>query len=274
MTAHSQPVPTFVALVTFWVCGLMGLSPASSLAVQPSSKSSHRGPPLPAKADAVETQIQKQIIADRARHKQLLEKADREIRAAENRIRSGMSPELSKLSGLQDNGSFRGPAVPALPPFVPAAAPPAEECFKAYVAAAKNATSMEQLLDYLPYDEQKTLRERQARYDPKEAAESRERWRKRDPKITEKDIAFLTSSPYAHALDHHKSIANKFLYVLSSKSDGNKATIVVSTVSVAKSGGQEYPYGKATIELIGQAGYWRIYTYNDSGWHYTEPPAH
>jgi hypothetical protein len=205
--------------------------------------------------------------------KQRLEKAKRDMQAAEDRLRSRMPAEMSKLAGLRESSDWRGSAAPALPPFNPATAPPPADCWRAYVAAAKAATSMDQLLNYLPYQEQKTLRERQANYDPKEAAESQQRWRKKDPEMSEKKITFLTNSPYANALDRHKRIADKFLDVLSAKSDGNKATIVVSTLSLAKSGGEQYPYGKATIEFVGEDGYWRIDTYNDSGWHYKEMPT-
>jgi len=249
----------------------MWLYPAPSLAVQRNSKATHRGPPLPAKSDPGERR--KQSIADLEQRKQRLEKVERDMKATEDRLRSRMPADLSKMAGLRDTAAFRGPKAPELPPFVPAAAPPAEECLRAYFAAAKDATSMDQLLDYLPHEEQKTLRERQANHDPSKAAASQERWRKKDPDMSEEQVTFLTNSPYANALERHKRRANKFLDVLSAKSDGNKATVVISTLSMAKSLGQEYPYSKATIEMVGEAGYWRIDTYNDSSWHYKVPPT-
>jgi hypothetical protein len=270
MTARTQPVTTSVSLFAILAC--VWLSPASSLAVQRSSKSSHRGPPLPPTPAEADKQQRKQSL-DSEKRKQRLEKAERELKAAENRLRSRMPSGFSENSGARDNPAFRGPTAPELPPFVPAAAPPAEDCLRAYFAAAKEATSMDQLLEYLPHEEQKTLRERQAKHDPRRATANQERLRKKDPDMSEEQITFLTRSPYASALERHKGRADKFLDVLSAKSDGNKATVVISTLNMAKSLGQEYPYSRATIEMVGEAGYWRIDSYSDSSWHYKQPPT-
>jgi hypothetical protein len=272
MTAHYRLTTASVAFFTFCVCVLMWLCPAPSLAEQRSSTSSHRGPPLPPTTAEVDKQRRKQELESEKR-KLRLEQAKRELKAAENRLRPRMPSGFSENPGARDNSAFRGHTAPELPPFNPAAAPPAEECLRAYFAAAKEATSMDQLLEYLPHEEQKTLRERQANHDPRKAAASQDRLRKKDPDMSEEQITFLTNSPYANALARHKKRANKFLDVLSAKSDGNKATVVISTLSMARSLGQEYPYSKATIEMVGEAGYWRIDTYNDSSWHYKEPPT-
>ena len=50
-------------------------------------------------------------------------------------------------------------------------------------------------------------------------------------------------------------------------------SLVISTLSMARSLGQEYPYSKATIEMVGEAGYWRVDSYSDSSWHYKQPPT-
>ncbi len=248
------------------LCLLALFTPAVSPAVERST----------AATDARDAQRRQQTKADsdrrRAERERKIEQLRREMKLTEDRARSRLPPDMLKRAGLPSSASSRGSAAPALPPFNPASAPPAEECWKSYVAAARTATSMDQLMNYLPQKEQKHLRERQSQYDPREAAESQQRWRKKNPEMKESAITFLTNSPYVNALDHHKSIANKFREVLSAKSDGNKATIVVSTNSLGTSNGAKYPYSKATIEMIGEAGYWRIDTYNDSGWHYQEPP--
>jgi hypothetical protein len=272
MSTNSQLATTPVAFLTIWVCVLTWLTPAPSLAVQRSSKSSHRGPALSPTTTEVDKQRRKEAL-DSEKRRQRMEKAERELKAAENRLRSRIPSGFSEKPGVPDSSAFRGPKAPELPPFVPSAAPPAEECLRAYFAAAKEATSMDQLLDYLPHKEQKTLRERQANFDPRKAAAKQELLRAKDPDRSEDQITFLTNSPYANELEHHKRRASKFLDVLSAKSDGNKATVVISTLHMAKSLGQEYPYSKATIELVGEAGYWRIDTYNDSSWHYKRPPT-
>jgi len=157
-------------------------------------------------------------------------------------------------------------------PFSAASAPPPAECLKKFFAAARNASSMDPLLAYLPLDEQKSLKDRQAQYDPKRAASDRQYWKKKDSNMSEHAVTFLTNSPYANALDHYRMLANKFIDVLSVKTEGNKATIVVSTHSEATSGGERYPFGKATIELVGEGNMWHFASYNDSNWSYKELP--
>ena len=272
MTAHPRLTIISVAFFTIWIGILISLCAAPILAEQRSSKSSHRGPPPPPSTAEADKQQRKQSL-DAEKRKLRLEQAKRELSAAENRLRLRTPSGISENPGPRDNAAFRGSKSPELPAFVPAAAPPAEECLRAYFAAAKGATSMDELLDYLPHKEQKMLRERQANFDPRKAAAKQEQLRAKDPDLSEDRITFLTNSPYANAFERHKKRANKFLDVLSAKSDGNKATIVISTLSMAKSLGQEYPYSKATIEMVGEAGYWRIDTYNDSSWRYKERPT-
>ena len=146
------------------------------------------------------------------------------------------------------------------------------ECLKSYIAAARSASSMESLLRYLPDSEQQSLKERQAQYDPKEAARSREWHRKQDPNVKPETLEFLSNPPYTNELNHHRQIAAKILAILSVNIDGNKAVARVSTTGGATVNGVHYPYGTAQIELIGQGGSWRISSYNDSNMAYLEPP--
>jgi hypothetical protein len=158
-------------------------------------------------------------------------------------------------------------------PFNAAAAPSPADSWRAFVNVARSASSMDQILPFLPQREAQQLKERQAQYDPREAVASQQRWRQKDPKMSERSITFLTNSAYANALDHYRGIAQKFIDVLSAKVEGNKATLTISTRSQATSNGEKYPYGKATVEMIGEGNSWRLDAYNDSGWHYQEVPT-
>jgi hypothetical protein len=151
-------------------------------------------------------------------------------------------------------------------------APPPEECLKSYIAAARSATSMDQLLGYLPDDEQESLKQRQAQHDPKAAASRRQSHRQRSPDMADETLDFLTNPPYTNELNRHRRIAGKILAILSVKIDGHKAIARVSTKSGATVNGVHYPYGTAEIELLGQGNSWRIASYNDSNMAYLDPP--
>jgi hypothetical protein len=206
----------------------------------------------------------------RARAQQLreFEQRKRQSQAEYDRLRQQALADIEKAQA----GAAAKASGPPLPPFNPLSAPLPEECLRAFFAATRNAKAMDPLLGYLPLDEQKSLQQQQARYDPKQAAASRQQWKQRNPTMSEHSLTFLTNSPYANALDHYQMLANKFIDVLDVKISGNKATLIVSTLSGATSGGERYPYGKATIELIGEGNYWRFSSYNDSGWSYKAVP--
>src|SRR5438105_4611095 len=91
------------------------------------------------------------------------------------------------------------PSAP-LPPFNAATAPPPADCLKAFVAAGRSATSLEQLMSYLPQDKVDALKARQSMYDPKVAASARETHRKWNPKISDEDLNHITGPPYDFAL--------------------------------------------------------------------------
>lgn len=199
-----------------------------------------------------------------AEHKRKFEQALRESQADQSRIRQQAARNFAKVR--QD------PSAQSAPAFNAATAPPPVECLKAYIAAAKSASSMDQLLNYLPLREAEALKERQARYDPRQAAANRESHRKRKPDMKEESLTFLTNPPYVNELNHHQRIANKIIDILSVKIDGNKALITVSTNSGATVNGERYSYGTAKIEMIGEVNLWRLASYNDSNIVYKDPP--
>jgi hypothetical protein len=166
------------------------------------------------------------------------------------------------------SGSSKPPEVP----FNAASAPKPEEAFMAFVKVARTAGTMDQLLPYLPESRQQELKQRQANYDPKRAAESRLRWRQKKPEMKEESIAFLTNPPYTNELNRLKGIAGGVIEVLRVNVDGNKATLVVSTTSGATINGERYEYGAADVELVGEENGWKVASYDDSAWVYKERP--
>ena len=90
--------------------------------------------------------------------------------------------------------------------------------------------------------------------------------------MSEETLEHLTSSPYAHGLKWHKEIAEDYIAILSVKVEGNKATLKVSTHSDAVIDGGRWPYSTATVELLGQANFWRLDSYNSGNIVYQEPP--
>jgi len=173
---------------------------------------------------------------------------------------------------LADKAAAKKAAEQASASFNLATAPSPEDCWRSYVSTARSATTFDPILKYLPLEKAHSLREQQAAWDPRQAAESKASWRKRDPKMSEETLEHLTSSPYAHGLKWHKEIAEKYIAIIGVNIEGNKATLRVSTHSDAVINGGRYPYGTATVELLGQANFWRLDSYNDSNIVYQEPP--
>ena len=161
---------------------------------------------------------------------------------------------------------------PAPIPFNAAAAPSPDESLRAFIAAAAEAKSMEELLVYLPAAKARSLKEYQATYDPKQAAKNRAWHRQQNPKIDEESLTFLSNPPYVNELNFHKRIAAGILDVLSTKVEGNKAKLYVSTTSGATVNGVKYPYGTADIEMVGEGSAWKLETYNDNNIAYLHPP--
>jgi hypothetical protein len=157
-------------------------------------------------------------------------------------------------------------------PFSAASAPPPADALKSFVAAARSATTMEALLNYLPASEARQLRDCQAKYDPRDAVASRQQLKQLNPSLDEESLTFLTNSPYKNEFDRLKRIAGNILDVISVKVEGNTATLVVSTNSDTIINGGRWKYGKAEIELVGEGNAWKFDKYNDSNLVYQEQP--
>jgi len=158
------------------------------------------------------------------------------------------------------------------PPFNRSAAPAPDECLRSFVAAASNATSMEQLMPFLPHNEMQALKARQSQYDPAEAARGREWHRKQDPTLSEESLAHLTNPPYTTALKFKKALAGDIRDILSVKEDGDKASLVVSTNNGATINGEYYPYGQADVEMVGEGNTWKLSRFRPSIIYFKEPP--
>ena len=161
----------------------------------------------------------------------------------------------------------------ALPLFDASSAPAPAECLKTYVAAAKSATSLTHLLPYLPEARQRALMAEQSHYDPRQAAASRENQRMRNPELTAEQVGHLTDSPYTTALEREKGIAKHILDVLSVKTEGNTAKLVVSTSYSATVNGKLYPYSTADVEMVGEGRLWKMTRFDRSMLYYKEPPT-
>jgi hypothetical protein len=215
-----------------------------------------------------------QVTATDFQRRQREMKANHERSVAEMQRRNGqrlkqlqLDHDRNRQRMLEQSQSQHKP-----PPFYPASAPAPADCLAAYIAAARGASSMDQLLRFLPQAEQRALKEQQARFDPKHSAQNREWHREKSPQLHDSSLTFLSNSPFVNALARHKRIADKFLNVLRVEINGNKAHIFVSTTGGGTVNGVRYPYGTATFELRGEGDYWKIDSYNDSGVVYLHPP--
>ena len=210
----------------------------------------------PTKAD-----IDRKIAESKQKHEQ----AKREIQAAQQRLGQ---QTLKNLAVVPSSGS----APSSAPKFDPEGAPPPDECFKAFAAAAKNAGSMDQILPYLPQREQEVLKTRQARFDPQQAAKNVESLRKQNPKLDEQALAHLSSSPYAYALKWHKEMAISVIQIKDVKVDGDKARVTVSITSDAIINGERYPYGMADVKMVGEGRTWKVAGFETSIVVYKQAP--
>jgi hypothetical protein len=254
-----------VASFAFWTslgvaCIVAGFSSATAQSSRPPSvksaspPGSHRGPPLPStNADANRKKTDNQ---------RMLDEMQRKSKAVQNRLRQ---------QGLTNVGGTLAKSDP--PPFNAAAAPPPDECLKAFVAAGRSATSMDQLMSFLPQREMEVLKSSQSSYDPKQAANNRQWFRQQNPDITDEGLTHITNPPYANALKFNKGLANDIRDILSVKVDGNKAQLVVSTNNGATINDVYYPYGKADVEMVGEGNYWKLSRFHPSIVYYKEPPT-
>jgi hypothetical protein len=189
----------------------------------------------------------------------------REIKQGNDRLRQRMPNGTANVRGSS-------PLKPKTPEFNPSSASPPDECLKRFISTARNATSMEQILPYLPQDEQTVIKNRQSTFDPKDATRGREWFRKQNPNLTDEQLDHLSRSPYVNELKFHKSLANDIRDILSVKVDGAKATLVVSTSNGATINGEYYPYGKADVEMVGEGNAWKLSRFRPSIVYYKEPP--
>ncbi len=160
----------------------------------------------------------------------------------------------------------------AAPAFDPEGAPPPDESLWAFIDAAKNATSMEQLLPFLPQREQEILKSRQARFDPAQAAKNRDSIHKQNPKLTDEQLAHFTTSPFVSALNWHKEAASSIIRVMGVKVDGAKATVTVSTHRSATINGERYDYGEADVKMVGEGRAWKLAGFEHSIIVYKQAP--
>ena len=198
-------------------------------------------------------------------HARKMEQHKREMKQVQDRLRQNGSNDLT-------TARVGATSRPQATPFNAAGAPPPADCLKAFVATARNANSMEQVLGFLPQDEQTAMKARQSSYDPKEAAHGREWHKKTNPKLTGEQLTHLSNPPFVNGLKFHKGLANEIRDILSVKVDGNQATLVVSTSSGATINGEYYPYGKADVEMVGEGNYWKLSRFRPSVMYFKEPP--
>src|SRR5262245_22092923 len=241
ITSPTASLGTFVNLVL--MAAIVSLACADALATDPSA-------------------------AQRAKLDQLRKMQDykREIKQGNDRLRQRMPNGAANVRGSS-------PLKPKAPEFNPSSASPPDECLKRFIATARSATSMDQILPYLSQDEQAVIKNRQSTYDPKEAARSREWFKKQDPSISNERLDHLSSSPYVNQLKFNKELANDIRDILSVKVDGAKAKIVVSTTNGATINGEHYPYSKADIEMVGEGNAWKYSRIHHSILYYKEPPT-
>jgi hypothetical protein len=229
-----------------------------------------------ATADNTRPATSRPLTAAEIQQKQAKMKADMERRLAETKrkhdeLAKRLQPGQDQLREDAARYLQRHERTPP-PPFNATAAPSPSESLQAFIAAAKNASSMEQLMPYLPHNEMETLKARQSMYDPREAAQGRDRLRKQNPKLSDEELTHLSNPPYTNALKFKKGLADDIRDILSVKVDGDKASLVVSTNNGATINGERYPYGEADVEMIGEGNAWKLSRFRQSIIYHKEPP--
>src|SRR5262245_54693809 len=166
-----------------------------------------------AAAPPLSPQVQLQRQKSKAEYDRKVAEMNRQSEARWKQMQADNAKTRQKMDeDFQRKWESRNPSS-QLPPFDPAAAPPPAEGLRAIITATRAATSMEQVLPFLPVDRQQSLREQQKAYDPKQAASNRE-WHKRNGKLDEESLTFLSNPPFTNFLKWHKGIAGDFLDVL------------------------------------------------------------
>jgi len=208
-------------------------------------------------------------------------KVDLDRKAAENRRKSEEAQrefnetQQGQAQQAVDNRSAArrsSSAESSSPAFDPVGARPPEECLQAFLSVAKSAGSMNQILPFLPQQEQERLKARQARFNPQQAVKTRETFHKLDPKMSAEQLAHFTESPYNHALKLHRDMANSVIRITGVRVDGDRATVTVSTNHGATVNGERYDYGAADIKMVGEGRTWKVAGFNTSIMVYKEAP--
>lgn len=176
----------------------------------------------------------------------------------------------TKFPAEDPTENMRGTSFNPLP-FDAKKAPTPDLCLLKFVQAASTATKLEDLMNYIPYAELRTLKGCQKNYDPALAAQKRAKYQAEGMK--QDGIDHLTSSPFDNELKRLKRIALKIMRVRKIKyTASNKAELDIATHNCqATQNGVLYPYGTADVEMLGEEGYWRMQSYNDSNVNYKEP---
>jgi hypothetical protein len=196
-----------------------------------------------------------------AEQKRKFEQTQRELKAKQQRA-------VTDFANARVNPSPK----PKAPPFNAASAPPPDECLKAFIAAAKGASSMEPLLRFLPAQEQETLKNRQSQFDPNQAAKNRQLLQKQNPRLNDQQLTHLSSAPFTNSLKWHKGVAESIVKIQGVKIDGDKATIGVITNSGATINGERYGYGAADVEMVGEGNAWKLSRFMSSILVYKDVP--
>lgn len=178
-------------------------------------------------------------------------------------------------SSIGTAGRTRGSSIDPLP-FNAKTAPSPDLCFLKFVQTVNSASSLDQVLSYLPYAQQQVLKGEQERWSPQSAAENRAQHLKLDPKTSAETLDFLTQAPYTRELKQLKDIGEKVMRVRNIKYTApNRAVLDIATRSELRSSsfGKEeiFPYGTATVEMLGQGNFWMFDKYKDDGLHYKSP---
>jgi len=229
--------------------------PATGAATAP--QNNFRGPPLPGSSSS---RPKSPTSADIERK---LDQARKWADQKQRQLNPGLNPVKTKAESAKATQPL---------PFNASSAPPPEDCLRAFIAAGRTATQMEQLMKFLPQREMEVLKSQQASYDPKTAASAREWHRKQDPKVSEESLKHITGPPYDFALKFHKRLANEIIDILSTKVEGNKAKLVVSTNNGATVNGEYYGYGEADVEMVGEGNTWKLSRFSPSIMVFKEPP--
>lgn len=149
--------------------------------------------------------------------------------------------------------------------FNAATAPAPDQCLLKFLHVARGASSMVQLLPYLPKADAELLRSKHARHDPKKEQEKRAWWKKKSPKISEHDLARYCGDPYKVELLKAKELANTVAKVGSSKVSGDTAKVIVIRRCNEVIRSKRMSRKQSRVKMKGEGNYWKYAGYSDTG---------